>query len=532
MSERRADIRQRQYGQRAEACRVVADQLGRQFVAGPGKVAVRGRITEVHLGHRLQVFRFRTAKTASPRGSPMIFEGSSTPTSPPRPPVNLDLDGDGTPDVLDNCPTIANRGQQDADGDGLGNACDPLASQPPPLLASITENVGRAIQTFRGSSPCAQNSQRWKEIHATNPINNIDELLDRQPLRKQCVLQGVAYVREAGIDALGVEGDLAQPDTTGLLQLLLNELVGFFRLLRQPPRFEALLVFGDSSPSPFTATITAVSPLVSLVSWGKEISFPMGSAFQTVEQFHKVLLVNLAEDVSGILRVGDTTMDGVDDVNSMVGVGAVQQVLSESSGGSTLLITIDGFAGTNSTDATATAIATATRTPTTTPSPTVTRTLTVTRTPTVALVATITRTPTATPTATQTLTQSATVTPTSTSTRTTTPTASPTRSPTSTFTVPPTASPLCVGDCDGSDEVTVNELITLVSIALGTAQPLACPHGVQRGAEVEIALIIQAVNNALTSCSATSPPGVSRNRRRPFGGIAANLVVTHGGVWL
>ena len=60
----------------------------------------------------------------------------------------------------------------------------------------------------------------------------------------------------------------------------------------------------------------------------------------------------------------------------------------------------------------------------------------------------------------------------------------------------------CVGDCDGSGDVTVNELITLVNIDLGTADASACPNGIPSGAEVDIALIIQAVNNALTNCPA------------------------------
>jgi len=58
----------------------------------------------------------------------------------------------------------------------------------------------------------------------------------------------------------------------------------------------------------------------------------------------------------------------------------------------------------------------------------------------------------------------------------------------------------CTGDCDGGGSATVDEVITLVNIALGTAQPSACPHGVPTGAGVDIAMIIQAVNNALTGC--------------------------------
>jgi hypothetical protein len=37
----------------------------------------------------------------------------------------LDTDGDGVPDSADNCPLVANPGQQDADGDSIGDHCDP-----------------------------------------------------------------------------------------------------------------------------------------------------------------------------------------------------------------------------------------------------------------------------------------------------------------------------------------------------------------------------------------------------------------------
>ena len=58
----------------------------------------------------------------------------------------------------------------------------------------------------------------------------------------------------------------------------------------------------------------------------------------------------------------------------------------------------------------------------------------------------------------------------------------------------------CVGDCGGTSTVAVNDLITLVNIALGNAPPSACPHGVPSGGDVNIAMIIQAVNNALNGC--------------------------------
>jgi hypothetical protein len=39
-----------------------------------------------------------------------------------------------------------------------------------------------------------------------------------------------------------------------------------------------------------------------------------------------------------------------------------------------------------------------------------------------------------------------------------------------------------------------------VNIALGTAQPSTCPQGIASSAGVDIAMIIQAVNNALSGC--------------------------------
>jgi hypothetical protein len=79
--------------------------------------------------------------------------------------------------------------------------------------------------------------------------------------------------------------------------------------------------------------------------------------------------------------------------------------------------------------------------------------------------------------------------------------ATPTSTPipgTPTSTLPPS---ICAGDCRGTSSVAISDLVTLVNIALGTAQSSACPHGVAQGVTVDIALIIHAVNNALSgSC--------------------------------
>jgi len=59
----------------------------------------------------------------------------------------------------------------------------------------------------------------------------------------------------------------------------------------------------------------------------------------------------------------------------------------------------------------------------------------------------------------------------------------------------------CVGDCSGDGAVTVNELITMVNIALGNNPVSACPVGDANGdGEITVNEIISGVNNALNGC--------------------------------
>jgi hypothetical protein len=83
-----------------------------------------------------------------------------------------------------------------------------------------------------------------------------------------------------------------------------------------------------------------------------------------------------------------------------------------------------------------------------------------------------------------------------------TPTATPTpmASPVPTTPAPTMPPSVCVGDCAGTGTVAVNNIITLVNITLGTADISACPNGVPSNGEVNVAVIIQAVNNALNGC--------------------------------
>lgn len=65
----------------------------------------------------------------------------------------------------------------------------------------------------------------------------------------------------------------------------------------------------------------------------------------------------------------------------------------------------------------------------------------------------------------------------------------------------------CMGDCDGNASTTVNEIITLVNMALDPAgyPHSICPHGVSEH-DVDVAMIIQAVNNVLIGSCASGTP--------------------------
>lgn len=61
----------------------------------------------------------------------------------------------------------------------------------------------------------------------------------------------------------------------------------------------------------------------------------------------------------------------------------------------------------------------------------------------------------------------------------------------------------CAGDCDGNGEVTVDEILVIVNMGLGTVAPTACEAADLDGSEtVTVDEIVTAVNRALEGCPA------------------------------
>jgi hypothetical protein len=119
----------------------------------------------------------------------------------------------------------------------------------------------------------------------------------------------------------------------------------------------------------------------------------------------------------------------------------------------------------------------------------------------------------------------------------------PTPSPTPTGTPPlsamptltPTSAPsACVGDCSGDHSVTVDEILTLVNIALGDANVSTCLAGdANHDNQITIDEILTAVNNALNGCGARAPtptwPPTPPPTPTPQTGHTANDML---GTWL
>jgi hypothetical protein len=304
--------------------------------------------------------------------------------------------------------------------------------------------------------------------------DTIQTALDYYTQERRCTLNAVGIVREAATHASSVGGAFIDVDggQIGLsVQSPIESFIGFYSAVRGLRDLTNQDAGAASSNRQF--------------GFARIVERDFDAAnLQDRRELLVEATVGLNDDEKDLLALGDQFADTFDiDGHQAFGV---MTVTGFSSGDSVVHLTLHALVLTDTPPAD-------TPTPIETPNPT--------------------ETPTATAPPTETATQPAdtptpieTPNPTATPTETAPPTASATMTQTLTSTEPPPATgtpgPICAGDCDNGGAVTVDEIIGLVNIALGTGELSGCSSGDgDRNGQITVDEILTAVNRALEGCA-------------------------------
>jgi hypothetical protein len=159
-------------------------------------------------------------------GAAVTMNGASTTATVSLSTTTVDGDSDGVPDALDDCPTVSNPRQDDADGDGNGDACDACAHSPRTALcdnfeAGIDPSLWSSLQqsgtvTLDGNRAHRGRSSLWfhgDQVAAGIPRVAVLHESRTMPLVDRLYVRAFVYVPSSNTDAVAIF--TAQQNTDG-----------------------------------------------------------------------------------------------------------------------------------------------------------------------------------------------------------------------------------------------------------------------------------------------------------------------------
>lgn len=130
---------------------------------------------------------FPTACPAPPPGA--VTQGAGAESQLPCEPTEQDSDGDGWFNYEDNCPFVFNQGQEDADLDGIGDACDSTPTGEPTTTPPTTTPPTTAPPTTQPPTTSPSPTPTTSPVPAPTAIPGCQS--------------GCAYPREVGLRVKG-----------------------------------------------------------------------------------------------------------------------------------------------------------------------------------------------------------------------------------------------------------------------------------------------------------------------------------------